>query len=143
MSVANDYRNLLLEYLPRPIRSDRDYRRALAQMEKLMVPKPGAARGRLIEVLSTLIENYESRECPAPQVSPSQMLTHLLEARGVKCAEVAKKTGISPATLSSILAGRRGVSKAIALKLAGYFNVSPIFFLDCPSDRKPARELPR
>lgn len=69
MSVANDYRNLLLEYLPQPIRSDRDYR-VLAQIEKLMVPKPGAARGRLIEVLSTLIENYESRECPAPRCLP-------------------------------------------------------------------------
>ncbi len=143
MSVANDYRNLLLKYLPQPIQSAQGYRRALAQLEKLMVPQPGAARSRLIEVLSTLIENYESRECPTPQVSPSQMLAHLLEARGVKCAEVAKQTGIAPATLSSILARRRGVSKASAGKLASYFDVSPIVFLDCQSDRQLARQAPR
>ena len=129
MTVASEYRDLLLRYAPQPIRSDREYRRALAQLEKLMVPHPNAARSRLIEVLSALIENYESREIPTPQVSPAEMLAHLLDARGVKCADVAKKTGIAPATLSSVLAHRRGISKASARKLAGYFDVSPIVFL--------------
>ena len=130
MSTATEYRDLLLKYPPQPIRSGKDYQRALAQLENLMVPQPGEARGRLIEVLSTLIEDYESREHPMPRLSPSQMLAHLLEARGVKCAEVAKATGIGQATLSSVLAHRRGLSKANVLKLASFFNVSPVVFLD-------------
>jgi hypothetical protein len=84
MSTATEYRTLLLKYPPQPIRSGQDYQRAVAQLEKLMVPQPGEARGHLIEVLSTLIENYESREHPTPLVSPTRMLAHLLEARGVK-----------------------------------------------------------
>lgn len=136
MSVATEYRDLLLEYVPQPIRSEQAYRRALSQLEKLMVPKPGVARGRLIEVLSTLIEDYESRTSPAPHVPPSQMLAHLVEARGVRCAEVAKKTGIPPATLSSVLAKRRGISKANASKLAKYFGVSPIVFLVEPESAR-------
>lgn len=134
MSVTAEYRDLLLKYVPQPIHSDRDYRRAMALLEKLMVPRPGLARSRLIEVLSTLIETYESRELPTPQVSPPQMLAHLLRTQAVKCADVAKKTGISPATLSSVLAHRRGISKANARKLAGYFKVSPIVFLGCEND---------
>jgi len=130
MSTATEYRNLLLKYLPRPIRSGKDYRRALAQLESLMVPQPGEARGRPIEVLSTLIEDYESRQHHTSRVSPSQMLAHLLDARGLKCADVAKATGIGQATLSSVLADRRGLSKANVLKLASYFNVSPVVFLD-------------
>ncbi len=58
------------------------------------------------------------------------MLDHLLEARGIKCADLTKATGIGQATLSSVLAGRRGLSKANILKLAGYFRVSPVVFLD-------------
>ena len=139
MSTASEYRNLLVKYPPQPIRSDRDYRRALAQLEKLMVPHAGAARSRLIEVLATLVENYESRDDSRPRVSPAQMLDHLLNARGVKCAAVAKATGIGPPTLSSVLAGRRGLSKASILKLAGYFRVSPAVFLDGASSASKKR----
>jgi plasmid maintenance system antidote protein VapI len=48
---------------------------------------------------------------------------------GVKCADVAKKTGIAPATLCSVLACRRGISKASARKLASYFDISRLAFL--------------
>ena len=130
MSVLTEYRDLLIKYVPQPIYSDRDYRRALAQLERLMEPRPSAARSRLLEVLSTLIENYESREHPTPKVSPSQMLAHLLATRGIKSADVARETGIPPATLSSVLANRRGISKINARKLADYFRVSPLLFLE-------------
>jgi antitoxin component HigA of HigAB toxin-antitoxin module len=125
---------LLLQYLPQPIRSERDYRRALAQLEKLMIPRPGPARSRLIEMLSVLIENYESSACPVPSCSPSRLFAHLVESRGVNCADVAREAGISPATLSSVLANRRGISKANARKLARYFKVSPLAFLGGEDD---------
>ncbi len=130
MSVISEYRDLLVKYLPQPIHSEQAYRRALAQLERLMEPRPNAARSRLIEMLSTLIEDYESREHPTPQVPSSKMLAHLLSARGVKCADVARQTRILPATLSNVLANRRGISKVNAQKLARYFKVSPLLFLD-------------
>jgi antitoxin component HigA of HigAB toxin-antitoxin module len=82
MSVTTEYRDLLVEFTPQPIHSRQAYRRAIAQVEQLMVPKPGVARSRLIEMLSTLVEDYESREHPTPQVPCSQMLAHLLKTRG-------------------------------------------------------------
>lgn len=136
MSTATEYRNLLAKFLPQPIRSAKDYKRALTQLEKLMVPHPGAARSLLIEVLSTLIEKYECREYPTPRVGPSTMLAHLLEANSLKCAELAKRTGIPPATLSNVLAHRRGISKNNAITLATYFGVSPIVFLMEPEAPK-------
>ena len=81
MSTIAEYRDLLVKFLPTPIRSGRDYQRALAQLEELMVPQPDEARGRLIEVLSTLIEDYESREHRDPHVSGAKMLAHLLESQ--------------------------------------------------------------
>lgn len=135
MSTVAEYRRLLLEYLPRPIRSEQDYKRALRQLEELMTPNPGVARSQLIEVISTLIEEYESRDLPPPTVSPSAMLAHLLEARKLSRAELARQTGISPATLSSVLTGQRGISKSNAMTLAKFFDVSPVVFLAASSKR--------
>jgi HTH-type transcriptional regulator/antitoxin HigA len=139
VSVLTEYRDLLFKYVPQPIYTDQAYRRALAQLEQLMEPRPSEARSRLLEVLSTLIESYESREHPTPEVSPSQMLAHLIANRKVKSADVARETGIPPATLSSVLANRRGISKINARKLADYFKVSPLVFLGSDQDNLKAK----
>jgi HTH-type transcriptional regulator/antitoxin HigA len=129
MSTASEYRDLLVEFLPHPIRSDADYRRAVAQLEQLMEPRPRAARSQLIEVLATLIERYESRDYPTPHHEPADTLKNLLETREVSAAVVAKATGIPPSTMSSVLAHRRGISKVNAVKLGAYFGVSASVFL--------------
>ena len=103
-----------------------------------MVPRPNAARSLLIEVLATLIEKYESREYPTPEVAPADMLAKLLKTKGVKPADVARKTGIPTATLSNVLARRRGISKQNAIKLGEYFGLSPIVFLDRQPQKKAA-----
>jgi HTH-type transcriptional regulator / antitoxin HigA len=100
-----------------------------------MVPRPNAARSQLIEVLATLIEKYESREFPTPEADPAGMLAKLLATKGVKAAEVAKATGIPTATISNVLARRRGISKQNAFKLGEYFRVSPIVLLSGESQR--------
>src|SRR5690242_19470153 len=108
MSTVAGYRQLLTKYAPQPIRSPEAYGQALVQLEKLMVPRPNAARSLLIEMLATLIEKYESREYPTPEISPADMLASLLKTKGVTPAGVAKETGIPLATLSNVLACRRG-----------------------------------
>jgi HTH-type transcriptional regulator/antitoxin HigA len=139
MKITAKYRKLLARYAPQPIRSATAYQRALAQLEKLMVPHPDADRSRLIEVLATLIEKYESQEYPNPQVSPAEMLANLLEVNGIKCAALSRETGIPTATLSNVLARRRGISKENARRLGRYFGLSPIVFLMEPeSDRHSA-----
>ena len=94
-----------------------------------MEPHPSAARSQLIEVLATLIERYESRDYPTPEGDPADVLKNLLDAKGVTPAGVAKATGISPATISNVLARRRCISKANALVLGKYFGVSATVFL--------------
>ena len=138
VSTATEYRQLLTEYAPQPIRSQKAYEHALAALEELMVPRPNAARSLLIEVLATLIEKYESREYPTPEVAPVEMLAKLLATKGVKLADVARATGIPTATLSNVLARRRGISKQNAFKLGEYFGLSPIVFLGDQSGKKAA-----
>jgi antitoxin component HigA of HigAB toxin-antitoxin module len=61
MSNMTEYRKLLTKYAPRPIRSEKDYRRMMAQLERVLSPRPDKAHGLLIEMLATLIDSYESK----------------------------------------------------------------------------------
>jgi HTH-type transcriptional regulator/antitoxin HigA len=129
-STITAYQALLQEYTPRPIRTAAAYRKALRQVDGLMRRrKLSRAENELLEVLATLVEQYESKEYPTPANTPHGMLAHLIEARGATQAEVARATGIPRSTISAVLAGRRQISKANVVKLAGYFGVSAAVFL--------------
>ena len=127
--AALGYDDLLLEYKPRPIRNESDSRRARRALERLMKPHPSRAESEIIEVLATLVEQYESREHPTPQASARRILAHLMEARGVSRAALARATGIPRSTVTNLLTGKREPSKASIHHLALYFGVSPVAFL--------------
>lgn len=123
------YQSLLIDYAPRPIRTEREHRRALRKIEKLMTSHPGREESELIEVLATLIEQYESAAHPVPKNPPHRMLAHYIENRRGTKAEVARETGILRSTITNVLAGRRAISKANAVKLANYFGVPVSVFI--------------
>lgn len=129
MSFLSEYRDLVTKYLPQPLTSETRYRRTLRQLEQLMVPRPSRAQSMLIEVLSTLVEEYERNRYPAGEVAPAEMLAHCIETRETAAAVVAKETAIPLSTISDVLAGRRGLSKANAQKLAAYFRTPVAAFL--------------
>ena len=143
MTGLSTYDSLLLEYKPRPIRNEREYRRALGQVEQLMGrhgPHPPRAEGELIAVLALLIENYETTQISRQKPTPAAALEHLLEAKQVTKAEVARATGIPRSTMTNVVAGRRQISKENVSRVARYFHVEPSVFL--PAGRQQA-PLPR
>ena len=87
-------------------------------------PHLSPSHSQMVELLSLLIEQYEALEYPTPESSPAELLEHLLEAGAITGARLARDTGIPRSVITNILAGRRGISKSVALKLAGYFGVS-------------------
>ena len=48
----------------RPIKSEDDYRKVLAEVETLMVAEPGTPDGERLDVLTTLLELYERKHHP-------------------------------------------------------------------------------
>lgn len=133
MSTAvgqQDFASLIQVFAPRPIRTQRQLRAAYDEIDRLMrLKKLSADQRDYLELLSMLVEKYEAAQAPPADVSQSQMLEHLLEARGVTQAEVAKATGVSASLLSSVRAGRRELSKENVRKLSAFFNVSPAVWL--------------
>ena len=128
--IATAYRNLLQEYLPRPIRSDCAYQRMLHTVDNLMMrPRLSRAENDLLEILIVLVEQYESIRYPTPSNPPDKMLAHLIKSKGVSRADVAAATGVSRSTIGAILAGRRGIGQEDVLRFAKFFGVAPSVFM--------------
>ena len=130
--MANElnYFALLQNVQPRPIRTKKALERAYRLIDQLMSKERTSAESDMLELLSMLVEQFESREHPTPHVPPAEMLAHLIVERGVTNAAVARETHIPRSTFTDILAGRRSISKANVSRLASYFGVSPSVFLE-------------
>ena len=122
----DDYLDLLTTFPPRVIRSESELKRAYATIESLMRARSlSSAHRDYLELLTMLVTRREAEFDPPANVSQAQILDHLMEAKGVTQAQAARDTGITAATLSSVRAGRRALSKANIRKLSDYFHVEP------------------
>jgi HTH-type transcriptional regulator/antitoxin HigA len=129
MATAS-YPDLLREAQPEIISDDRSHQRALRIVDSLMKkPRLTKAEGKLLDLLAKLIDDYEETIYPTPEVSPSRMLKHLLEAKCTTQAELARQTGVPRSTISEVLNGKRSISVENAFRLAEYFHVEPSLFL--------------
>ena len=123
------YGRLLAEFQPKPIQSERELDTATALLLKLdertdLSPEEEA----LAEVLTVLIEDYEEKHYPLPNVPPHESLRALMEDRGLKHKDIWPVVGNKGAA-TEILNGRRSISKAQARRLADFFRVPIDLFL--------------
>jgi HTH-type transcriptional regulator / antitoxin HigA len=124
------YRKLLDKVLPVIIHSEEEHRRLLQAAAHLMaIPEPEMTEeeGRLLEMLSMLIEEYEDRVHPLPETEPHKMLAHLLGEKGLKPSDL--WTVLPKSRVSEILSGKRSISKSQAKGLARLFNAPVELFL--------------
>jgi HTH-type transcriptional regulator / antitoxin HigA len=86
-------------------------------------------REALLHLIGTLIEEWETRaetafiETLSSENQPREHLEALMQERGVTQYQLAKEGIVSQGTLSQILAGKRGISKGLARKLATRFQI--------------------
>jgi HTH-type transcriptional regulator/antitoxin HigA len=108
-----------------------EYERLLAEAEGLMEKEENELtpeESTLLDLLVTLIEQYEEQRYPITQASPQETLHHLMEARDLTHKDVWPLFG-SKGIASEVLNGKRAVSKMQAKKLAEFFHVSPALFI--------------
>lgn len=125
------YTRLLSRVLPTRIASQREYERLLAEVEHLIEKEESdlsPEEAALLDLLVTLIEQYEEQRYPIAQASPHEVLHHLMEARGLTHKDVWLLFG-SKGVASEVLNEKRAISKAQARKLAEFFRVSPALFI--------------
>ncbi len=124
------YGALLADAAPTVIRTETDYDRAIASIEKLLRKgdRISAEEGQLLELLSTLVEKYEDEHYPIEPSPPHRILQHLMEARDLKQKDVMHLFG-SSGRASEAINGLRPISKRQANALAAFFRVSTDLFL--------------
>jgi len=127
--TAVAYGELLKEKTPHAIRTRREHRSALREIEALMVRDELApAEVKYLDLLATLVQAYEREHVKLPQATPLDILHELMAARDMKQADLAKLVG-SSGTASEIYRGKRAISKALAHKLGEHFAVSYALFV--------------
>ncbi len=110
----------------RPLRTEAELDTAIRVIDMLIDLKCRTkAEDDYLDVLSDLVEAYETIHYPDEPVSDADMLQSRIDDWRVSQVEVAKKTGIAESTISEVLAGKRKLNRAQIGKLARYFHVAP------------------
>ncbi|BBD61724.1 putative transcription regulator with HTH domain protein [Nostoc sp. HK-01] len=123
------YSQLLVELQPKIITTEEEYDRTLETVEKLMAYKNRTPeQTAILQLLVTLIEEFENKKYPIEPSSPHAMLKHLMEARGIKQSDLVGIIG-SKGVISEVVNGNRAISKAQAKALGEFFHVSPALFI--------------
>jgi HTH-type transcriptional regulator/antitoxin HigA len=129
VAPSSSYLALIQEFPLRPLRSEEDLDAAIAMIDRIRARKDrDDQENDYLEVLAGLVEAYEAEVDPLPDLDPVTMLRFLIEQNGITQAQLAEQTGLSMATISEILNGRRGISPKARKALAERFRVCPSLF---------------
>lgn len=104
-------------------------RGTVATMNKLAVkPQLSKKEGRLLDLLSTLVEAYDQKHYAIPRATPAMVIRMLMQDRGLKNKDLEPALGSSGVT-SEVINGKRNPSKAQIKALAQFFQMSPELFV--------------
>lgn len=113
---------------PRLIQSDEELKDYIEALFRLTA-KPDATpdETRAIELLTLLIEKYESERYPVPDAEPVDVLRFLLSSNGLSQRDLIAELG-SESTVSLVLSGKRQLNRDHIARLSKRFHISPAVF---------------
>ena len=123
------YKELLLQYQPKLIRTEEENEKALALVEELMHREHRSPEeNELYELLIFLIERFE-QDYYAPRTStPHSLLLFLLEQQGITMADLGEVLN-SMEIAAELVDGHREISQEQAKVLGSFFHVDSSLFL--------------
>ena len=120
----------------KPIRSDADYKKALAEVEQLWGARNGTAKGDRLDVLATLIEAWEVAHYPMDPPDPIEAIKFRMEQQGLTRKDLEGIIG-SRARIAEVLDRKRGLSIAMIRRLNAELHI-PAEVLIKPSKKRAA-----
>jgi HTH-type transcriptional regulator/antitoxin HigA len=105
--------------IERPIRNEKEFEQALAEMDALsdLAPRKGTHEYDRLELLTVLIAAYETDHLPPLKaVTPQEVVQFMAEQKDVSQGELAELMG-GRSRLSDFLNGVRDLSKGQIIKL--------------------------
>lgn len=120
----------------KPIRSEKDYEAALAEVEILWGAKSGTAKGDRLDVLATLIEVWEAANYPMDPPDPIEAIKFRMEQQGLTRKDLEGIIG-TRARIAEVLDRKRGLSIAMIRRLNAELNI-PAEVLIRPTRKRAA-----
>jgi HTH-type transcriptional regulator/antitoxin HigA len=113
------------------VATEAEYDQTIAEINRLL--RKGEANlspeeDRLLDLLSTLAENWEVAQHPIPEAPGYRTLKHYMQVRGLRQIDLQPFLG-SPGVTSGIVNGKRSITKEQAKRLGALFGVSPAVFI--------------
>jgi antitoxin component HigA of HigAB toxin-antitoxin module len=112
----------------RAIHTHEDLIRAQRRILTLWGSASGTKNGDELDILADLVEAYERRHRPAPEVTGVEALGSLMDGNGLTQSDLADVIG-SQGVVSEILSGKRQLNVRQIQALADRFKVPPATFL--------------
>jgi HTH-type transcriptional regulator/antitoxin HigA len=100
----------------KPIKSERDYRRAMKEIERLMDARPNTADGDRLDVLTTLVVAWEEKHHGIDKPDPIEAIRFAMEQRGLTRRDLEPLIG-SRARVAELLNGKRSLTLPMIRRL--------------------------
>lgn len=112
------------------LRTEEQYKKAVKLLDQLIdqvSEKPNDTLDSLIDLLGTLIEDYENKHVPEPAGDPIASLKYFMEEHNLRQCDLPEIGG--EGVVSEILNGKRSLDVAQIKELSKRFKVSPAVFV--------------
>jgi len=100
----------------RPIKTEADYQAALREIDRLLDAEPNTPEGDRLDVLSTLVEAYETQHHEIAPPDPVEAILYYLESRGLSRRDLEPHVG-SRARVSEVLNRKRPLTLEMIRRL--------------------------
>jgi HTH-type transcriptional regulator/antitoxin HigA len=100
----------------KPIRSEKDYEKSLAEVERLWGAKSGTPEGDRLDVLATLIDAYEARHYPMDPPDPIEAIKFRMDQQGLTRKDLEPIIG-TRTRVAEVLNRKRGLSISMIRRL--------------------------
>jgi HTH-type transcriptional regulator/antitoxin HigA len=100
----------------KPIRNERDYRKALKEIDGLMDARPNTPEGDRLDVLVTLVEAWEEKHWPIDLPDPIEAILFVMEQRGLSRRDLEPLIG-SRARVAEVLNHKRPLTLPMIRRL--------------------------
>src|SRR5499427_4313665 len=121
----------------RAIRTEADYRAALARIDALMDAELGTPEGEELDVLTDLVELYEARHVPMGYPTVLGAIRFRMEQAGLSPRDLMPFIG-SRAKVFEVLSGKRPLTMPMARALHANLGIPADVLLQQPGGRVPS-----
>lgn len=106
----------------KPIKTARDYQRALKAIDRLMDARPNTPEGDRLDVLVTLVEKWEAERFPIEAPDPVAAIEFVMEQRGLSRRDLEPYIG-SRARVAEVLNHKRSLTLPMIRKLHTHLGI--------------------